>query len=379
LHTSIAADRIDATVNATSEPDLGAATLSRSVARGVGWIETQMRADGSFRGSEHDLAGYYKSLLALAVCGRLEPAARCRAFLSANLREPNGELAHKGVKTSIARMSGNLANYMDGWVAIGAWLLEDFELADEIVELLILAQSDEHGGVLTGPERWAGRPRYDLATAASCGRAFLVCGRRDAAQAAGEFLVEALRHQVSPDQRLDLVFDSRWQALAPSEEGERTYYRFEHARRGEKVWFCAFSCAFLCELHALTKDARHLAAAQEYYGFVERTPEFRDGSIANGKSGWSAGLLASATGKPHYRETLDLIAANVLGRQALDGEFTAAGVPRGGESAHDSIVEMPRRLERTAEFTVWVAEFLRMSAAHAVQAKADRNQSSDGA
>ncbi len=321
-----------------------------------------MGADGSFRGSEHDLAGYYKSLLALAVCGRLQAAARCRAFLRANLREPSGELAYGGTKTGIVRMSGNLANYMDGWVAIGAWFLEDFELAEQTAELLSQAQSATHGGVLTGPEKWAGPARYDLATAASCGRAFLVCGRREAASAAGEFLVEALRHQDPSQERLDLVFDADWRVLAPPEEGVRSYYRFEFTRRGEKVWFPAFSCAFLCELHQLTGDSRHLQAAQEYYSFVERTPEFRDRSIANGKSGWCAGLLASATDRPQYREALGSIAANVLTRQAPDGEFAAAGGGATQPAADTSTTDMPRRLERTAEFTTWTAEFLRMSA-----------------
>jgi hypothetical protein len=346
----------------TGEPSPELAALSRSVASGIGWLEAQMGADGSFRGSEHDLAGYYKSLLALAVCGRLESAARCRAFLRANLREPSGELAYRGTKTGIARMAGNLANYMDGWVAIGAWLLEDFELAEQIVELLSHAQSATHGGVLNGPEKWAGQARYDLATAASCGRAFLICGRREAARAAGDFLVEALRRQDAPEERLDLVFDAEWRVLAPPEEGVRTYYRFELARRGEKVWFPAFSCAFLCELHQVTREGRHLQAAREYYGFVERTPEFRDRTIANGKSGWCAGLLASATGEPQYRQALGSIAVNVLARQAPDGEFAAAGAGTAQPPADTSTADMPRRLERTAEFTTWTAEFLRMSA-----------------
>jgi hypothetical protein len=336
--------------------------LRRSVELGIGWVEAQVQPDGSFVGSEHDLAGYYKSILALAVCGRLESAARSRRFLRTHLRGPDGELSSGGAKTGIERMARNLANYMDGWVVIGAWMLEDFEFADEVARRLVEAQNESHGGILTGPERWAGLPRYDLATAASCGRAFLFCGRRDAACAAGEFLVEALDHQVAPDQRLDLVFDAGWRVVDTPDQSERTYYRFELLRRGEKVWFPAFSCAFLCELYQVTRDTRHLSAAERYYGFVERTPEFRDGTIANGKSGWSAGLLACATGLDEYRLALRQIARNVLGRQAQDGEFGAAGA-LGASAPAASTADMPRRLERTAEFTTWTAEFLRMSAA----------------
>jgi hypothetical protein len=256
-------------------------------------------------------------------------------------------------------MAQNLANYMDGWVAIGAWLQQDFDLGERVCSRLTQAQSERHGGILTGPAQWSGPPRYDLATAASCGRALLVCGRRDAAHAAGDFLADALTHQRDRARRLDLVFDVHWQALDPPEANARSYYTFDLARRGEKVWFPAFACAFLCELHAVGRDDRHLDAAREYYEFVASTPEFRDGTLANGKSGWSAGLLARATGEQRYRAALRRIAGNVLTRQAPDGEFTAAATnPAATEHAPDG--DMPRRLERTAEFTTWSAEFLRM-------------------
>ncbi len=297
-----------------------------------------------------------------ACADELEAATRCRTYLRTHLQGPDGELSFGAEKTGIARMARNLANYMDGWVAIGAWLLEDFELADAVARLLTRAQSAQHGGVLTGPERWAGRPRYDLATAASCGRAFLFCGLRDEALAAGGFLAAALDRQTTPHDGLDVVFDASWNILPPPDRSERSYYRFDLRRRGEKVWFPAFACAFLCELHAVSRDPSHLASAKAYYAFVEATPEFKDGTLANGKSGWSAGLLASATSEEPYREALRRIAGNVIGRQAKSGEFGASG---GHESGHQTAEadEMPRRLERTAEFTTWTAEFLRMSAA----------------
>src|SRR5207249_1134245 len=104
-----------------------------------------------------------------------------------------------------------------------------------------------HGGVLTGPERWAGQPRYDLATAASSGRAFLLAGYRDAALATAEFINGALQHQRDPSTGLDLSFGGHWEVIAPSDGSDRTYYRFDLTKRGEKVWFAAFPCAVLCE------------------------------------------------------------------------------------------------------------------------------------
>lgn len=336
--------------------------LRRSVDRGVGWLEGQL-ADGGFRGAERELSAYYKSLVAFAICGRVEAGARAVARVRLDLLGPRAELSSgRGTaKTAIVRMARNLANYMDGWIALGAWLLEDRQLAEAVCQRLGEDQAEKHGGVLTGPPRWAGLPRYDLATAASCGRAFLAAGHRDRAYAAGDFLVGALEHQRELATGLDLSFDDRWQPLGAPDPSELTYYRYDLTKRGEKVWFPAFSAAFLCELHQVSGQARHLDAAVAYFDVIERSPEFADGTIANGKSGWAAGLLARETGNLRYHSILQTVAPNVLARQAADGQFyESAPAAEAPAPVPSDAAGMGRHLERTAEFTIWVAEFLRM-------------------
>jgi hypothetical protein len=94
-------------------------TLRTAVEHGVGWVERQLQPDGSLIGSGRDLAGYHKSLLALALCGRLESASRCRSCVRRACVGPHADLSSGDVKTGIVRMARNLAHYMDGWVAIG--------------------------------------------------------------------------------------------------------------------------------------------------------------------------------------------------------------------------------------------------------------------
>jgi hypothetical protein len=344
--------------------------LRGSVERGIAWVEGQAAEDGSFRGAKQELSAYYKSLLAFATCGRIEAGARSLVQLHAGLLGPGAELFSDGgtAKTSITRMGRNLANYMDGWVALGAWLLHDFGLAEQICQRLGRDQSNVQGGILTGPQRWSGRPRYDLATAASCGRAFLVVGHRDRALRVGAFLIGALEHQHEFETGLDLSFDENFNPVKTPDPSEYTYYRYDLAARDKKLWFAAFPCAFLCELYQVSSDERHLQAAQSYFSFIERSPELRDGTIANGKSGWAAGLLAHATSDVRYWKILEVIAPNVVARQGTDGQFheSAGGHSTGAAAASaTSSADVGRRLERTAEFTTWVAEFLRMFSAGA--------------
>lgn len=336
------------------------------VATGIGWLERQLDSSGRFIKAERELSAYYKSLLAFAVCGRIEAGAKSLRRVREDLND-NGALASNGgkSKSAIVRMARNLANYMDGWVAIGAWLLGDYGLAEAICTRLERDQNPRHGGILTGPANWSGAERYDLSTAASCGRAFLIAGHRGSAVAAGDFLISALSHQHDSSTGLDLSFDRDWNVMPAPNADERTYYRFDLTKHGEKVWFPAFSSAFLVELWQVSHEGKFLAAAEDYFDFIARSPEYQKGTIANGKSGWAAGLLADATSKPEYARALDMVVPNVLARQLPDGEFAespAAKRPSAGASkpnVAETAATRGRRLERTAEFTMWVAEYLR--------------------
>lgn len=333
--------------------------LNVAVARGVAWLVSRQLPDGEFEGCGKDLAGYYKSLLAFEICGRLDAGGRCLSYVRDNFVHEDGTLSSGLEKTSLTRMQRNLANYMDGWVAIGAWQLGDLQLAERIVTQLVHHQCESHGGIETGPARWALRQRYDLATAASCGRAFLMTGHRSPALDAAEFLAKALEHQRDPEHGLDLCFDAEWHPLDAEDPSEMTYYRFDLSKRGEKVWFPAFSCAFLCEVFGVSKNHAHLDAARRYFEYVTNTPEFKERSLANGKSGWAAGLLGGITGEVGYCDALSWIVDNVLTRQRSDGEFGPA--PRSQVMGEDrDRAPIPRRLERTSEFTTWSAVFQRM-------------------
>jgi hypothetical protein len=337
--------------------------LEQAVDSGLCWLSRLQQESGEYRECGHDLAGYYKSPLLFAECGQITLGARCLSFIRRHFLAENGELRFGDRKTSLIRMERNLANYMDGWVALGAWIFGDYELAERLAKRLMSAQSGKNGGVETGPTQWAIRERYDLATAASCGRAFLRAGHRDAALAAGEFLCSALEHQEDISAGLNLSFDSSWNRLKAEDPSERSYFWFDLSERGEKVWFPAFSCGYLSELYELQGDSKFIDAARRYFAFIAGTPEFKERSLGNGKSAWAAGRLAKLTGEKQFYEAFAAIATNVLRRQSRNGVFltgsAADHVAAEGvfEVRGDAVV---REAERTAEFTMWVAEYLRL-------------------
>lgn len=327
----------------------------RAAQRGAEWLIRRQNPDGSFLDCGDELVSTYKAPLAFAVSGNIEAGVRCLSYIKKHNINSEWELssAGGGVKTGFANNQRNFANYMDGWVAIGAWLLGDFGFASGICERL-LKQKAKHGGILTGPEKWCGKRRYDVLTNASIGRAFLYTGMKEEARTVADFLVQVVspEHQRAPEKSLDMSFDTDWNHVEPDDPKERPYYRLIYDQRGERVFCPAFACSYLCEMFRLYDRDEYLEAARKYLSVISRTPEFLDASLANGKSGWAAGMLAVMSHDDSSKKMAFQIMTRMLGRQRDDGEFAAA-------SGADQ-TPLAKRLESTAEHVAWAIEYNRL-------------------
>jgi hypothetical protein len=186
--------------------------------------------------------------------------------------------------------------------------------------------------------------------------------------AAGRFLTDALLKQRDPEHWLDLSFEDGWSPVDAVDPSERTYFRLDRTAPGEKVWFPAFASGFLCELHQVTGEPSFLDAARAYFAVIDGLPECRNGTLANGKSGWAAALLARATGSAAYEDAFARIFPNVLARQRDDGSFDESPARRSAAvraAPPADVVAWARVLERSAEFTTWVTEYSRLLARRA--------------
>lgn len=330
------------------------AVARKAIALGTTWLTSHQLAAGSFADGGDELVSTYKAPLAFALAGQTEAGVKCLQYIKTHNLNGDGELASGdgSHKTGFASNQRNFANYMDGWVAIGAWLLGDYGFAARLSTRL-LPQQAAHGGFPTGPEKWSGKTRYDILTNASIGRAMLLAGLPTAADKVADFLVQVVApaHQAHLPQAFDMSFDANWNPVVPDDPADRRYYQFLYGTRGERVFCPAFACAFLCEMAALRGRNDLLTAARHYLDVILQTPEFRDASLSNGKSGWASGLLALA-GDDGARAAALQIMPNMLARQRPDGEFAAAG---------DGEVPWAKRLEATAEHVAWAREYLRLA------------------
>ncbi len=331
--------------------------LQESVVKGTEWVVQYQKEDGELDDCGKELVAYYKMVQMAALTGQIQSGIHCLQYIKRNMVNANGELCSGDgtIKTYFSHFQPNYANYMDGWIAIGSWLLGDYAFANSICENLIKQRCPKHGGIPTGPEKWSGRLRYDVLTNASAGRAFLLCGKHDEALHIADFLIEVTcyKHQRDRATGLDMSFDANWNHVEPPSESDRVHYRLDMTQKGERIFCPAFASAFLCEVRHISGKREHLDAAKAYFDVIAGTIEFKEGSLSNGKSGWAAGMLGLAIGDKRYREAAAQIVPKVLARQREDGEFGSSGT--GQESL------LPKRLETTAEHVTWVAHYLRMN------------------
>lgn len=339
-----------------NEPDFRE-KLKASVIKGAEWVVQHQKEDGELADCGKELVAYYKMVQMAAVTGQIRPGIRCLQYIKNNLVNSYGELCSGDgtIKTYFEHFQLNYANYIDGWVAIGSWLLGDYASANQICNNLIAQQCPNHGGIPTGPEKWVGLQRYDVLTNASSGRAFLLCGKHDAALRIADFLTEMThqKHQRDRATGLDMSFDTEWNHVESPSEDDRVHYRLDLTQKGQRIFCPAFACSFLCEVSQISGNSAHLEAAKTYFDVIVSSIEFREGSLSNGKSGWASGMLGLATGDRFCKEASAQIVRKVLARQKTDGEFGSSSVA--GEEG-----PLPRRLESTAEHTTWVAHYLRM-------------------
>jgi hypothetical protein len=169
-------------------------------------------------------------------------------------------------------------------------------------------------------------------------------------------------HQPDLHHGVFLSFSRAWQPLHAAHAVEQDMYFFEISARGQQAWALAMASGFLCETYQTWGDRAHLTAAKEYFELIRTIPEFKEQSLADGATGWAAGLLARTTGAAKYRTALGWIIPNLLAQQNPDGEFGPAPPseePTPGSAPRLNPVPMSERCERTADLTIWGALCLR--------------------
>jgi hypothetical protein len=185
---------------ASIETALGRLTAARS--RGLDWLVEHVDARGKPAGAD-EINYWYRLPWALAMSGRLEEAGRVmswiehEALLDGNLRAGSHQIP----------WTVEAATYPLAIIAIGAWHLERFGTANQLLDTLVsyYQDPDTGGAYVERPEHRQAR-RQDLLCTAQLGLAALTAGRMDVAERTFKWIERLWAAQPALPERLFLCW-----------------------------------------------------------------------------------------------------------------------------------------------------------------------------
>jgi hypothetical protein len=260
---------------------------------GLSWITSRIDNSGEPR---CDPAFAYRLPWTLAVSGRREEAAAVLGWASRDVLTAGGDMAPGSLRDKFSSMA---ASYPLAILAIGAWHLDRYDLANKIMDALAGYQDQESGGAYSQtPEARGDEPLEDLYPTAQLGLAGLCTGRMSVAAAAYRWITDLWDAQPDLPARLftrmirgELVTDTAGDAM------DRFYVVTDLQGARQAFYNPGITAAFLGRYHLATGDDEALAAASRFLnlsaaGGADQFNYQESRQIC--KFGWGAAVLTEA-------------------------------------------------------------------------------------
>jgi hypothetical protein len=294
--------------------EMGQATISR----GVGWLKRNRSAIAALE----DLSAHYKALYLYAAIGDPILGRHYAQRITSHYLRPDGDFrtyAHEKGWAHLACSPANRYVYSNGWIICGLRRLGYYGIAERGMDFVRRFQSDKLGGFSSrfDPTTGTVNPRYlDSSSTSSAGLALLACGDIKTAIQAGDFILQLLDAQPTPDKyyycswdvesglMTDIWGDEDTEAI----RGRKQYcLSTETDPRSELTWLVGKPMKFLAKLYDMTQESRFLDGAHWLLRFFERLDHERVHNYGSCKIMWASAELYRHTGEKHYAQTAEEI------------------------------------------------------------------------
>ncbi len=301
---------------------------------GTKWLLSQQNEDGSFRPVRLGVATFHKVLMALAVMGQVERAARLCSWIQANCLDEEGDIGGHFPRTPLHQSHYLLAN---SWVVCGAHRLGQFGISIPAASFLATLQHPETGGFFSiGPS--AGfDDEQDALTTATVGLAMLHTGNLEAAASAAEFLIWLLDEQpAGADTHLFYAVRNGQTLITTIPDAMLKMYLVDATKPEQWYHVPAMAAGFLGLMYEATGERKYLDAAQAYMTFIAGCSDDRYSSERSAFVGWAAAVLYTATGSTSYAQTTEEVGNNLLEMQLSNGSWLMLSM---GENEESDVVD----------------------------------------
>jgi hypothetical protein len=270
---------------------IGRARSSRDL--GLSWITSKIGNSGK---PQCDPAATYRLPWALAVSGRREEAAAVLAWASREILTADGDMAPGSLRTKFTSMA---ASYPLAILAVGAWHLDRYDLANKIMDALVGYQNQGSGGAYSQtPEARGSQPFEDLYPTAQLGLAGLCTGRLSVAAGAYRWITNLWDAQPDLPGRL-FTRMSRGQLVTDAADDAMSRFHMVTDLGGARQAFYnpGIAAAFLGRYYLATGDHEALVAASRFLslsaaGGPEQFNYQESRQIC--KFGWGSAVLTEA-------------------------------------------------------------------------------------
>ncbi len=295
----------------------------QAIVNGLKWTIGQQRPDGVFQPVEFGLCGYHKLAYMLSLVAQTERAGRLCAWIEANVLDDEGDFADPHGRQGPME---TFYSYPNAWLAMGAHRLELYNISYRALDFLTSLQHPQTGGFLTAGPAAGLEDRQDMVTTAVAGLACLQLGALDAAQRAGQFLVNVFDSQPRAQTKLYFYVEKTSQFVTEYEDEEATAHALTLNRPGQWYFVPGLAACFLAKLYEASGEDSFLAAAQNYVQFADSSGEDKYGEARSGFLGLAAALLYSATDVNNYAKIAEMVADNIISAQMGNGSWAEASM-----------------------------------------------------
>jgi hypothetical protein len=259
--------------------------------RAVRWIVDRIADDGCPPGSGR-ANGYYRVPWALATAGRADEGASVLRWIEQQALTDDGDLRPGPPQTAFTT---TLASYPLSQIALGAWMLERYEVAQAIFARLESDYIDPTtGGVYAERPEVRRAGRQDLINTSQTGLAAVVAGRRDLAEGAYRWLAQLWDAQPELPRRLYTSWIPNGLLTQPDDYTTAWNVYTDFHKPHQQFYNPGMAAAFLARYAAMVGDGGPTALAREFIRLNEAGDELQFDYTENVqicKYGWGVTTL----------------------------------------------------------------------------------------
>jgi hypothetical protein len=286
--------------------------------RACAWLLAHIASDGMPVGADKR-NGWGRLPWALAVCG--EHAAGHRVLSWA---ERTQLVSGGGFLPGVPFGTGSFGAYPLAHLAIGAWLLERFDVAQGAMTALQRWQDPATGGISMAPPGAPGSDVSDLLSTAQVGQAAVITGQHGMADEVYRWLRDLWRLQPADADGRFFTFRRR-EELVRDAEGTMKWLSVTDFSKPRQTYYTPGMAAVFLSGYARSRnepDAVTLAARMLRFNVEGCDEQFTDlTSVQACKFGWGAAAMMGAGQADVWRAHVERMVDWFVARQADDGSW----------------------------------------------------------